>query len=710
MRTLFERLIDPRLPIEPQEVSAVIIQSSLLTILMVTLVAIAALRSALSRQSRTFFWLALMSLTYVAWNACYLLWYMRLDLGLDTWLLSQPVLMKGHLMVAVLLPMMAQHFLRQFLQDRTLVSRISLLSLVCVLLILLVPIEPYYFWVALLVGFFVFGSFGVISARLWSLYQSTVDLKLRTKSYFVLVGLLIATILSVIGQLRADHLLGDLPLPFLGNIFSAVFLWFLYQMVATPRLREIRELMLRGIRVLILAAILSVIILILLAWVGSDEPERFIFNAFIASFIILNVLEPLRRRMDRFFVRQFIVDRFEFEEVLRQLPQRWRSARSVEHLADELIKGVLESGRIYQAAFFLWEPSNAEFRLLEPSNLSLIQKFPADAPLIQFLKEHPEPLLQEQDGLRPIVRQTLQELNAHMVIPLLLREELIGIWALRNSLKSSNPYTSFSNEEIRLLERVSQDLISSLDQLQYFQNKERQERLAALGEMSAALAHEIRNPLGAVHGAIQLLQTSQHVSDQDDRDCIQIIAREIERMHKTVDQYLNFARRSEEALEVELPVLIRKVVDASIPKAEKTRTEIQVQAFPELPKLYTDPLKLEQVLFNLIQNACEAFSRNVEVVVRHFESERLPIVISVKDDGPGIPAHILPNVFTPLFTTKRAGSGLGLPICKKIVDTLGGKISVESRVGEGTVFTIRLPLEHDREKLRVVTARAEDSV
>jgi signal transduction histidine kinase len=282
-------------------------------------------------------------------------------------------------------------------------------------------------------------------------------------------------------------------------------------------------------------------------------------------------------------------------------------------------------------------------------------------------------------------------MHSHIALPLFKESELLGIWALRTSLRSTNPYTSFSDTEIQLLIDVTVEIVGLLDQVQHFQTQERQERLAALGEMSAALAHEIRNPLGALHGAAHLLRTSHTLAGNEDKECVEIVSKEVERMQKTVDQYLSFARKSEEPIPVDLATLVKKVMTDVRRKSEQTRTGLHEQIEPQLPQLNTDPLKVEQVLFNLVQNACEAFSKNVWVEVRHAIDAKDFVEITVKDDGPGIPASALPNIFVPLFTTKKAGSGLGLPICKKIIESLGGRISVESELKVGTTFKLRLP-------------------
>jgi signal transduction histidine kinase len=338
--------------------------------------------------------------------------------------------------------------------------------------------------------------FASLCYRLWRLYAITEDLKVKTRSFFVVLGLTVCTFFSVVGQIRAENIVRVIPLPFIGNILTAVFAYFVYQMALNPRLREIRELMLRGIRVLFLTVILSVIFLSLLAWVGSNNAELFIFNTFIASFIILNILEPLRIQMDRFFLKRFIIDRYEFEELLTRLPKRLRSARAIDQMATALVTGIRESGRIYQTALFLWDPVSRDYRLMAPSNLNFKNVLTVDDPWVRYFKTNSAPLVLEQDqDLEPELRDSLREMHSHIALPLFKESELLGIWALRTSLRSTNPYTSFSDTEIQLLIDVTVEIVGLLDQVQHFQTQERQERLAALGEMSAALAHEIRNPL-----------------------------------------------------------------------------------------------------------------------------------------------------------------------------------------------------------------------
>lgn len=678
------------------EVSLVVVQSGILAFLISAVTALLSYRMALRKQSKVLFWLGNFATVYSIWNVFFLSAYAEHDIHFSDSVITPEGAHRAHLFLGLILPFIAHRFLSLFFARKNLLPHLSVWTAAALVGFFLVPLKADHPLLKIGVGLFVFGSFMLLVSRLWSLYRTTDDLKLKTRSFFVLVGIFICTVFSLVGQMRAENIYPIIPLPFVGNIFTAVLILFSYRMVLNPRLREVRELMLRGIRVLVLAIILTGIFLLLLAWVGENNLELFIFNTFIASFFILMILEPLRKNLDLFFLKQFIIDRYEFEEILKKLPKKLRGTRNVEQLAHALIAGIKESERIYQTALFLWDPAAREFRLVAPSNLAFKNTLELDHAFVRYFTHSRSPLILEQDQEYPKdVREALRELHSHIVLPLFKQDELLGLWALRSSLRSTNPYTSFSDDEVQLLELVTQDVIMVLEQLQHFQSQERQERLAALGEMSAALAHEIRNPLGAIQGASQLLATSPTLKDAEDQECVDILRKEIDRMQRTVDQYLNFARKSEDPIAVSLQVLVKKVIHDVQPKAVKTHSTLHQDVSAEIPSLLTDPLKVEQVLFNLVQNACEAFSKNVWVNVSLAKDH---LEITVKDDGPGMSPAVLTNIFTPLFTTKSAGSGLGLPICKKIIDSLGGRISVESRLNEGTTFKILLPYDSEKEK------------
>lgn len=674
------------------ESSPVIIQACIVAFAVGIWLSLISYRSAIKKKSSAFFWCGNFSLAFAFWNICFLSSYAERDIEVWQTSLSNDFAHRAYLALGVLLPCFAHACLRRIYRARYLISgRLHFIAFFMAALCFLLPDVAQWQAFTWACGLVSFSLFGWINFRIWKRYLRARNLRLKTRSLFLGLGLSIALFFMLIGQIRAEGLI-HFPLPYIGNLVSLVFVYFVYQMIQNRRLREVRELMLRGIRVVLLTLILGGIFLSLLFWVEENDPELFLFNTFLASFLIVSLLSPLKKQIDRFVLKRFIVDRFELEKVIHETLKRIRKARSLKSLSTALLMGMRDSDRVYKTGLYLWSPSENQFRLTSKSNLNAPSVIASDHPVIEYFRETKAPSLQEQTE-SPNALDLLRSLRSHIIFPIFHKNELLGVWCIRSSLSSSNPYTSFSSSEIEMLQQLTFELATSLEELKHFEKQDRQQRLAALGEMSAALAHEIRNPLGAIMGATQLLDTSSHITSSEDRECIQILKNEIERLEQTVNQYLHFARKSEQIVPVSLNTLIQKALNSVRAKAKKTKTELFFEPVNPAPELVTDPLKLEQVLINLIINACEAFSTKVWVELDQVqEGDQAYVEIRVRDNGPGIPAHLLQSIFTPLFTTKKAGSGLGLPICKKIIDSLGGELRAKSKANEGGLFIIRFKL------------------
>lgn len=225
------------------------------------------------------------------------------------------------------------------------------------------------------------------------------------------------------------------------------------------------------------------------------------------------------------------------------------------------------------------------------------------------------------------------------------------------------------------------------------------DRLAALGEMAATIAHEVKNPLASIEVMAGLLR--RQVGDrQDAQAMLGDIISEAKMANAIVLEVLDFVRPIR--LQVDHTSVQHVVQDAIVVadrKLTRRATALTLDIPADLPHLHGDHQQLCQVVTNLLVNACEAQAGGGSVHVRAQwrqtadEGQSATIVLQVSDDGPGIPADIRDRIFSPFFSTKPQGSGLGLAIVRKIVDAHEGRIDVTSEPGRGTTFTVTLPVQ-----------------
>jgi two-component system sensor histidine kinase PilS (NtrC family) len=224
---------------------------------------------------------------------------------------------------------------------------------------------------------------------------------------------------------------------------------------------------------------------------------------------------------------------------------------------------------------------------------------------------------------------------------------------------------------------------------------QRAERLADLGRLSAALAHEIRNPLASMTGSIELLHERPGLAGED-RRLMEIVLREASRLDQLVSQFLAFARPAPlRRRRVDLAVLLEETLEvfSHDPLATPLRIERAASAAP----VEGDPDQLRQVVWNLLTNAAQAMAGNgapgggERIRVACGADPDGEVWLDVEDDGPGMAPHVKERLFLPFFTTKPSGTGLGLATVHRIVDAHGGAITVDSAPGRGARFRVRLP-------------------
>ena len=220
------------------------------------------------------------------------------------------------------------------------------------------------------------------------------------------------------------------------------------------------------------------------------------------------------------------------------------------------------------------------------------------------------------------------------------------------------------------------------------------EHLATLGELSAGLAHEIKNPLAGIKGAIDVIRDSLPPAHKH-RGILADVIHEVDRIDKTVRDLLNYAKpKPSSHTSIELPELAQRIVAIARTTSKHDSLPILVTQLAPIPGFTGDETQLEQVLLNLLlnaQNAIPSSGGHIEVIL-DYDREASRIRMEVKDNGPGIPEDIRKRIFQPFFTTRTDGAGLGLATCLKNVQYHGGSIEVQSEVGHGTVFTVTIPL------------------
>jgi two-component system, NtrC family, sensor histidine kinase HydH len=256
-------------------------------------------------------------------------------------------------------------------------------------------------------------------------------------------------------------------------------------------------------------------------------------------------------------------------------------------------------------------------------------------------------------------------------------------------------FSDRDRQQRRHLEKTTGRLTEVYRELQHdFEQMKRAERLFAVGQLAAGLAHELRNPLGSLAGAAGILQRNAQLEPKH-QECLEIINKESQRLNRLLTDFLDFARpRPPKYLTIAVDSLIGSVIQLAAHGIGRNTITLRTNVAEQLPLIEGDPELLKQMLLNLVMNAIQAMPDGGEVAVSAFP-EGTSLVIRVQDHGSGIPAELRDKIFDPFFTTKEGGTGLGLPVAHRIVEQHGGILTAEPNPGPGMTFSARLPLQHE---------------
>ncbi len=569
----------------------------------------------------------------------------------------------------------------------------------------------------------VYGGFGLAIWKIWTVQQSTdneVDRARMATLLALLTGAVafsgIESLVRNLGPATDTAALGVLArsmvmqgaFPPIGAFLGTLFCYLLYQTVEHTRLLDLYEIVARIFSLTTAALVLVVMDGVSVIWVSSfsDYPIHATFQIFLASLLFLGLYDPLRDRIETVAGEWFNRPGRRLELTLREIDRSMTKVISLTSLDAQFIGRLQSSGRAPQVSLYLWRQDPGLYELT-------LERGQPETPLMRTIAQRPftdgfslgfysRPVLEQavNRGLSGHEEATLQlrtmdAMAADLTIPIRSGDLILGWVNLRDERWSDG----YSADEIRRLERTVGRASVILENIYSFEQLKEQHRLAALGEMSAGLAHEIRNPLAGIKGAAQYLEGE--ASAEEVPAFLEVIVNETNRLDKVVSQFLTYARPFEvHAAVVDANAVIRSTLDLVRAEGVSDDVSLHTHLAPGLPPIMLDPDKLGQMALNLVQNALSAVGESGEVTVRTgLGTLTAPpnrgnpaFVVSVVDTGEGIAPEHLEKLFIPFFTTKREGTGLGLAICRRLVEAHGGEITVQSKRGEGSTFTMRFPL------------------
>jgi signal transduction histidine kinase len=640
--------------------------------------------------------------------------------------------------LAVLLPQLALHLFESMIpHDAGRKSRLlrwaALLAVPMALLVLLTTPRGFA-WVRTVVFFYVFV---LLTAGLYELGQRGQQSPSRATQRRVRFLVVIGALAGLATTLDFAWFMGftGLSPPPVGALLSIVFLFVLAQALRHERLLDMYEMLARLLVATAVAFLIAFIFYVLLTFIGTFNTMY--LNAVLAAIVVLVVFDPLRDRVEEQIQKLFFRERFDLETAMAEARRRLVHTLEVDEMGAIVMAALERSRRVTAAALYIRDQDAAGFDRL----VTLGERVPAriEMATARALLDRLEqgPLLLEEVERDVRERRARGErsdagdavLAAAGVLGRLQSSVVIGIHAQGAELvgllvaADDRVRDAFSLEEAQLLAAVAAQVGVVVENSRAYEQMKERDRLAVLGQMAAGLAHEIRNPLGAIKGAAQLLADPEHETphvDPASREFLGIILEEVERLDRVVGSVLDLARpRQGAVVPADLNAIVRRTLQV-LSSEQQDGLTVDVNLDPDLPRVAIDPEQLRQVLMNLMRNAVQAMKGRGMVSVgsrvrfgrgtRGGQRSEEPFVeLTVTDNGPGISQQVLENIFLPFFTTKDRGTGLGLAISQRIVQNAGGRIEVRSYEGKGSTFAVVLPAAPDALGTPTPTAPVEPS-
>jgi signal transduction histidine kinase len=408
-----------------------------------------------------------------------------------------------------------------------------------------------------------------------------------------------------------------------------------------------------------------------------------------------------------------------YQEILRQTAMGMTRIRNPKELFDLIVNILTETVSISYSVIYLLDNKTGSFILKAGRNIEKgqIKSIDKNSALIDWLQKNKKPLLYEEVKQKYLenheddfkgMEEEMSSLNATVVVPSFLEDKLLDLIVLGDKLQGR----AYTSEDLNIFSVLAGQAALAIENASLYENIEEKvkqrtkelvevqkqlvhaEKLATVGTLAGGVAHEINNPLTAILTNVQMLLAD----NEPDRESLEMIEEATKRCKTIVQKLMTFSQKpmaNTMMYQVNVLDIVQHTVNFLKFQLEQENITLEVLADKNSYSVRANHDELEQVLTNIVLNAKDAIKqikKNGTVYISVSENEN-SILISVKDDGAGIPKAILNRIFDPFYTTKEVGKGLGLglSICQTIIEKHKGKILVESQENKGSTFTIQLP-------------------
>lgn len=564
--------------------------------------------------------------------------------------------------------------------------------------------QPPSFYISylLLAGFILILSLAGMRNLLISLKNTTIARE-KNQIKYLLTGIALMVLFGVgIDLINYFFKLG-FPLLYLFSTYALLISLFFAIAILKLRLLDIRFIIRGGVSYFILSGIVMALYFLLVKNLGELVGKKTREGSIIAeSFLIILIVilsRPLIQAMESGIDRIFYRGRYSLKRKIEEFNGFLVNTISLKDITQETTSFLKNQLNVKEASILLFNKKVSRFELLDGSGFSSMYSISKDDKLIKLMKKLKRPF--EKEELKSIKKESkaltwILNKDISLILPLFNKDLVEGMILIGRKTDKR----LWSQEEIDLFSIFSQHTSAALSRAIMAEELKEAERmmasskkLIALGELSAGIAHQIRNPLNIISASAETIEKND-IDLATKKEIAKFILDETHKLNRLVENFLNFAKPGEPHLSLcNMKDIIRNSIDqVSIMKSgQKIQFKTRIEEF--LPSIHTDQQQLEQAIINLILNGIEAMQGKgvLEILAYLLDEEKM--VIEVIDSGKGVSPKIEDKIFDPFFTTKEKGTGLGLSIAARIAENLGGMISFKRKMGKGSSFRIILPLD-----------------